>query len=174
MNRSSHPTLVGMCHLPPLPGSPLHTLPVSGIIEHALRDAQTLREAGFGSLMIENFGDTPFGSGPIEPWTTATLAVVVREVRAATGLPVGVNALRNDGLAALGVAVAAGAAFIRVNVLVGVSATDQGFIEGAAAELLRARARLGVDVRILADVHVKHAVCVSQPDIALAAEGNRL
>ena len=170
MSQSSKPMLVGMCHLPALPGSPLHRLPVEGIIEHAVRDAQTLRAAGFDSIMIENFGDTPFTSGRIEPWTTATLAVVVREVRAATGLAVGVNALRNDGMAALGVAVAADAAFIRTNVLVGVSATDQGFIEGGAAELLRARARLAVDVRIFADVHVKHAVCVSQPNIALAAE----
>ena len=34
--------------------------------------------------------------------------------------------------------------------------TDQGLIEGEAADTLRMRAALGSDVAILADVHVKH------------------
>ena len=164
------PLLVGMCHLPPLPGSPRHGRPMAEIIRHAVADARTLGAAGFGAVIVENFGDAPFSSGPVEPWTTAALAVVAAEVRAAAGLPVGVNALRNDALAGLGAAAAAGAEFIRVNVLVGVSATDQGFIEGPAADLLRARVRVAPTVQVFADVHVKHAVCVSQPDIALAAE----
>jgi uncharacterized protein len=164
------PLLIGMCHLPPLPGSPRYDTSMDRILEHTLTDANTLRQAGFDALMVENFGDTPFRAGTVEPWTTAALAVVAAQIKRVTGLPVGVNALRNDALAALGAAVAAGADFIRVNVLVGVSATDQGFIEGAAADLLRARMRVGPDVAVFADVHVKHAVCISQPDIALAAE----
>ena len=36
-------------------------------------------------------------------------------------------------------------------------ATDQGLIEGKAHELLRYRRELGTDVKILADVLVKHA-----------------
>ena len=106
----------------------------------------------------------------MEPWTTAAMAIIAAEIKAAVDLPLGVNALRNDALAALGIAAASGADFIRVNVLVGVSATDQGFVEGPAAELLRSRMRVGAHIRIFADVHVKHAVCISQPDIALAAE----
>ena len=164
------PFLIGMCHLPPLPGSPRHALPMDRIIDHAVHDATALREAGFDAVIIENFGDTPFGGGRLEPWATAALAVAAARVKFATGLPIGVNALRNDALAALGVAAAAGAEFLRVNVLVGVSATDQGLIEGNAAELLRVRGRVAPSVQVFADVHVKHAVCVSQPDIALAAE----
>lgn len=164
------PILVGMCHLPALPGSPRGELTMRQVVEHAVRDARTLREAGFGAIIIENFGDTPFLPGRLEPWTVAAMGIVTAEVKSASGLPLGINALRNDALAALGIAVAAGADFIRVNVLVGVSATDQGFIEGAAADLLRARMRVGNHIGIFADVHVKHAVCLSQPDIALAAE----
>ena len=170
MSRWPRPFLIGMCHLPPLPGSPRHTLPMDPIVEHAVQDAGALRDSGFDALLIENFGDAPFSGGRIEPWATAALAVVAAQVKSATGLPIGVNALRNDALAALGVAAAAGADFVRVNVLVGVSATDQGFIEGQADELLRARARVAPSVEVFADVHVKHAVCMSQPDIALAAE----
>ena len=170
MSRWPRPFLIGMCHLPPLPGSPRHALPMDRIVEHAVQDAGALRDSGFDALLIENFGDAPFSGGRIEPWATAALAVVAAQVKSATGLPIGVNALRNDALAALGVAAAAGADFVRVNVLVGVSSTDQGFIEGPAAELLRARAQVAPSVEVFADAHVKHAVCVSQPDIALAAE----
>ena len=98
------------------------------------------------------------------------MAIVVAGVREVTSLKIGVNALRNDARSALGIAAAAGAHFIRVNVHTGVSATDQGLIEGRAAETLAYRERLGAEVGIFADVHVKHATPVSQPDIALAAE----
>ena len=40
----------------------------------------------------------------------------------------------------------------------GVVATDQGMIEGCAAELLRARATLDRRIAILADVRVKHGL----------------
>jgi len=77
--------------------------------------------------------------------------------------------LRNDAAAALAVAVAAGAGFIRVNVLTGAMVTDQGLIQGRAHALLRLRRSLGAPVRIFADLHVKHAqplVPVHMPQVA--------
>jgi membrane complex biogenesis BtpA family protein len=71
---------------------------------------------------------------------------------------VGVNVLRNDALAALAVAAATGAAFIRVNVLSGTMSTDQGALVGRAAEVARLRRALGSPALVLADVFVKHAV----------------
>ncbi len=69
------------------------------------------------------------------------------------------NVLRNDALAALGVAVAAGADFIRVNVHTGAMLTDQGIIQGEADQTLRMRRYLNAErIQIFADVLVKHAV----------------
>ncbi len=164
------PYLIGMIHLPPLPGSPRTHPPLSESLDRALIDAKVLAAAGFDALMIENFGDAPFAATQIDPATIASMAVVASTIRRETNLPIGVNALRNDAISAMGIAAAVDAAFIRVNVLIGVSATDQGFIEGAAAVLHRYRKQLASDVAILADVHVKHAQPISQPDIALAAE----
>ena len=96
------------------------------IVEHALTDARTLRQAGFKALMTENFGDAPCTSGSLEPVTVAAMAIAVRELIKETALPVGVNCLRNDALSALGIAAAAGASYIRVNVHTGIAATDQG------------------------------------------------
>jgi membrane complex biogenesis BtpA family protein len=140
------------------------------IIRGAVEEAKLLAEAGFDAVIVENFGDAPFASTEVPPETVAGMAIVVDHVVRAVRVPVGVNVLRNDSLAALGVAAAAGAAFIRVNVLSGVYATDQGIITGRADEVMRRRTSLAPGVRIAADVHVKHAAPVSQPDIALAAE----
>jgi membrane complex biogenesis BtpA family protein len=71
--------------------------------------------------------------------------------------PLGVNALRSDGRAALAVAVAIGAQFIRVNVLGGAMITDQGLIQGCAAQVLRLRQTLRARVKIWGDLLVKHA-----------------
>lgn len=139
------------------------------IIARALADGQALKRALFDALLVEDFGDLPFPPTRAAPATIAAMAVVAQHVRSATGLAVGVNVLRNDPGAALGIAAAVDATFIRVNVHTGVSATDQGLIEGQADETLRYRRQLGKRVAILADVHVKHATPISQPDIAAAA-----
>lgn len=163
------PALIGVLHLKALPGSPGHMLSMDEILERALGDARALEEAGFDAAVVENYGDAPFPADSLSPASVAAMAVVADRVRRECSLRVGVNALRNDARAALGIASAVGASFVRVNVHTGVCATDQGFIEGRADETLRYRRLLGQRVAILADVHVKHAVPISQPDIARAA-----
>jgi membrane complex biogenesis BtpA family protein len=151
------PRLVGMVHLLPLPGSPGFGGSVDRVIEIAAEDAGVLVDAGFTALMVENFGDAPFFADTVPPETIAAMALAVSRV-AETGTTVGVNVLRNDAAAALGIAAATGARFIRVNVLTGTMFTDQGPITGRAAEVARDRSRLAPDVEIWADVLVKHAV----------------
>lgn len=127
------------------------------VLHRATAEATLLRAAGFDGLLVENYGDVPFHADRVPAETIAALALAVHAVREATGLPTGVNVLRNDAGAALGIAAATGAAFIRVNVHTGGMFTDQGWIEGRAHETLRERARLGLSTAILADVLVKHA-----------------
>jgi len=158
-----------MIHLPALPGAPQARLPMERIVADAVRDAATLVRHGFDALMIENYGDHPFFAEAVPPETIAAMAVAVCAVTQQVHCPVGVNVLRNDAGAALAIAAAAGAGFIRVNVHSGVMATDQGLITGKAADTLRRRARLGRDIRIFADVHVKHARPINETDIVRAA-----
>jgi membrane complex biogenesis BtpA family protein len=98
------------------------------------------------------------------------MAIIAAAVRETTQLALGINVLRNDARSALAIAAVTGCDFIRVNVLSGVAATDQGMIEGDAAFLLRERDRLHAPVGILADVHVKHAVTFSSTHIDIAVE----
>ena len=161
--------LIGMIHLPPLPGHPANRLPLSRILERALDDARIWVEAGFDALMIENFGDAPFRPTRVDPHTVAGMTVAAQIVRAGVTVPIGINVLRNDAQAALAIATICGAAFIRVNVHCGVYATDQGFIEGRADETIRYRRLLESKVAVFADVHVKHASPLLNQSIAEAA-----
>ncbi len=162
--------MIGMVHLPPLPGSPAGQTPLAQIIERATHEARILAGAGFDAVLVENFGDSPFRASQVEPHTIAAMAIVLHEVRRAVSAAVGVNVLRNDAMAGVALAGVAGADFLRVNVLVGVYATDQGIIEGRAPDVLRYRQVLGGRGTILADVHVKHAEPLSTRDLAQAAE----
>ncbi|MEE9184632.1 MAG: BtpA/SgcQ family protein [Acidimicrobiia bacterium] len=148
--------LIGVVHLPPLPGAPRYSGDLS--LEGAVRDAGELEHAGFDSLIVENFGDVPFYPDDVPATTVAAMTRAVLAIKEKVSIPVGLNVLRNDGLAALGIAAAVGASFIRVNVYTGTMTTDQGVISGRAAEITRLRAQLGAEVAIYADVLVKHAV----------------
>jgi hypothetical protein len=150
--------VIGMVHCRALPGAPGWEGDLAAVVAAALADARALAAGGVGALMLENYHDIPFFPREVPAETTAALtrvAVVLRD--ACPDLPLGINVLRNDAHAALAVAAAVGAAFVRVNVLVGAAVTDQGLIEGRAAEVLRLRRQLAPDVGILADVRVKHA-----------------
>jgi membrane complex biogenesis BtpA family protein len=151
--------LVGVVHLPPLPGSPRAALPLREIAASAARDARALAAAGFDHVMIENFGDAPFFAAAVPPVTVSAMTACALAVRqACPDLPLGVNVLRNDAEAALAIAVVVGATCIRVNVHTAARVTDQGVVQGRAAETLRARRALGAEgVQIWADVDVKHS-----------------
>lgn len=161
--------VIGMIHLLPLPGSPRWAGAIEHVLERAVADAQALESGGVHGLLVENFGDVPFCKGRVEAHTVAAMTLAVAAVRESVGLPVGVNVLRNDAVSALAIASVTGASFIRVNVHTGAMVTDQGLIEGCAYETLRCRRKLGVDVKVFADVLVKHAVPLGSPRIEQAA-----
>ena len=150
-------SIIGMVHLAPLPGAPGATTDLTAVCAAARRDAERLVAGGVDGLMIENYGDSPFYPDDVPKHTVATMTRVGTAVQEAVDYPIGVNVLRNDAEAALSVAAAVDADYIRVNVHTGLKATDQGLIEGMAHKTLRLREQLGVDCAILADLDVKHA-----------------
>ena len=166
--------VIGMLHLPPLPGSPGSASPsrAGPIAETVLRDAQSLADGGVHALMLENFGDVPFYPGRVPAHTVAAMTAIAGEVRRRfPELPLGINVLRNDGCSALAIATAVGAQFIRVNVLCGARLADQGILQGIAHDLLRDRAALRAEhVRIFADVDVKHSAPLAAVSIESEVE----
>ncbi len=159
-------TLLGVAHLLALPAGPVASLGFAAVRARALADAEVLAGEGFDGVILENFGDAPFPAGPVDPHVVAFVAVLAAEIRSRHTLQIGINLLRNDARGALGVAAAAGADFVRVNVHTGAMLTDQGVLQGDAHHTLRYRRELGAErVRIAADVLVKHAVPLAPMEV---------
>ena len=153
--------VIGVVHLDALPGAPDFTGDIESVYARAVSDAETYADNGINGLIVENFGDAPFYPNQVSAETIASMSVVVREIIRHVNVPVGVNVLRNDAYAAMSIAAAAGAEFIRVNIHSGAALTDQGIIEGRAWETLRLRANIAPEVKIFADVAVKHAAALA-------------
>ncbi|MGB3509862.1 MAG: BtpA/SgcQ family protein [Microcoleaceae cyanobacterium] len=167
--KTRHP-IIGVVHLQPLPTSPRWGGDLQAVISRAEREATALASGGVDGIIIENFFDAPFVKEQVDPAVVSAMTLLVQRMMNLVTLPIGINVLRNDALSAMAIASCVQAQFIRVNVLTGVMATDQGLIEGRAHQLLRYRRELGSNVKILADVLVKHARPLGSPNLTTAVQ----
>ncbi|MFM7528307.1 MAG: photosystem I biogenesis protein BtpA [Nodosilinea sp.] len=167
--KTPHP-VIGVVHLLPLPLSPRWQGSLQAVVDRAEQEAVALASGGVHGILVENFFDAPFTKDSVDPVVVSAMSLVLQRLQTLVTLPLGVNVLRNDGRSALAIATCSGAQFIRVNVLTGVMATDQGLIEGCAYDLLRYRQQLGCDVKIFADVLVKHARPLGSPNLTTAVQ----
>ena len=162
--------VIGVVHLLPLPTSPRWGGDLQRVIDRAEQEATALASGGVSGIIVENFFDSPFPKDQVDPAVVSAMSLIVHRLQQLVAVPVGINVLRNDARSAMAIATCVNAQFIRVNVLTGVMATDQGLIEGCAYELLRYRRELGSEVKILADVLVKQARPLGSPNLTTAVE----
>ncbi len=162
--------VIGMVHLWPLPGAPGYRgYGMQKIIDHALRDAESLVAGGVDGLMVENMWDLPFRVGAAVQLEAATAqAVAAAEVVKNFPLPAGINVIHNGGVVCLAVALASQARFIRVCIYTGARVWDTGeFDHGCAAELTRKRKELDAEhIQFFCDVDKKHSVAFPGIDLA--------
>jgi membrane complex biogenesis BtpA family protein len=162
--------IIGVVHLLPLPTSPRWGGSLKAVIDRAEQEVTALASGGVDGVIVENFFDAPFTKNQVDPAVVSAMTLIVERLMNLVTLPLGINVLRNDAQSALAIATCVHAQFIRVNVLTGIMATDQGLIEGQAHQLLRYRRELGSDVKILADVLVKHARPLGSPNLTTAVQ----
>lgn len=162
--------IIGVVHLLPLPTSPRWGGSLKPVVERAEQEAAALAAGGVDALIVENFFDAPFTKGRVDPAVVSAMTLIIERLMNLVMIPVGINVLRNDAHSGLAIASCVNAPFIRVNVLTGVMATDQGIIEGKAHELLRYRRELGSHTAILADVLVKHAQPLGTSDLKTSVQ----
>src|SRR5262245_43223240 len=153
MGRAPGKALVGMVHLPPLPGAANYDgKPVRDLRDRAVREAELLGEAGFRQLMVQNTHDRPSVS-QVGAATVAAMTAIVAGVAETFGGELGVNVHKNDAEAAIAVAHACGASFVRVKVLIGAVIGPEGIVQGAADVAQRLRAGLDDSIEIWADLY---------------------
>ena len=168
----NHPKpIIGVVHLLPLIGSPKSTVGFADVRYRALTDAGNLINNGINGIIIENYGDVPFLPDQVEVHTVACMTIIAQEIREHyPQTQIGINVLRNDARSAMAIATVTRSDFIRVNVHIGGMLTDQGILQGKAHETLRYRTTLNSEVKIFADIAVKHAVPLADIDLGISAE----
>lgn len=165
--------VIGVIHLPPLPGAPRYAgEPVKDIYAAALRDARTLAEGGIDGIILENASDMPFPRpDDIGPETVAALTAACLEVRGAVSTPIGITCVANGVIPALGIAKAVGARWVRANQWVNAYVANEGILNGPAPAAMRYRARIRAEeVAIFADVHVKFGAHAITADRSIAEQ----
>ncbi|MGG6263639.1 photosystem I biogenesis protein BtpA [Leptolyngbya sp. AN03gr2] len=162
--------IIGVVHLLPLPTSPRWGGSLKAVVDRAEQEATALAAGGVDAIIVENFFDAPFPKDHVDPAVVSAMTVIIQRLQQMVTLPIGINVLRNDAQSALAIATCVQAQFIRVNVWTGIMATDQGLIEGRAHELMRYRRELGSDVKIFADVLVKHARPLGSVNLTTAVQ----
>jgi membrane complex biogenesis BtpA family protein len=143
--------VIAMAHVPALPGSPLYdpAAGVVGAIDAVRRDLEILVAEGVDGVLFCNENDRPYLL-EAPPAHVAAMGRIVGEL-APAGVPFGVDYLW-DARAALGIAVACGAGFMR-EVMPGAYESDMGLWQPDAAALLRERAAYGAhDLCVLMNV----------------------
>jgi uncharacterized protein len=164
--------IIGMLHLPPLPGSYNYNgQPLDDIVEHALYEAEILASSGFDGFLMQNAGDRP-ASLEVCPEKIAYMSVIGAAVhRAHATLPLGVNVCWNVPKATIAVCHAAGGAFIRLeHVYIGMAITAHGPVYGCAYEATQFLKLLDAKhIRIFADVYEAHSVPIGRVPIEQAA-----
>lgn len=162
--------IIGMIHVPALPGTPKSKNDVDKIIDKVKKEAEIYKKANIDAIAIENMHDIPYLNKKVGPEITAIMTKVGIEVKRILGdIPTGIQILASANKEALAVAQAAGLDFIRAEGYVFSHIADEGFIDSCAAELLRYRKHIGAEnILIFTDIKKKHSSHSITSDISIS------
>ncbi len=167
-----HKPIIGMVHLPPLPGAPGYTGdPIERIVDFGVGEAQALQDGGVDAILVENFHDYPYPPDRVPTPTLMAMATIAYEVKEAVSVPTGVNLLFNDTENEMYLAWCLGLDFIRVEGFVDLLLSDMGVLFPKAPDLMRLRRLLGAEsVAILADVQGKYTHALPERSVLDSAK----
>jgi membrane complex biogenesis BtpA family protein len=152
--------VLGMVHLPPLPGTPFHEEGSLGrILDVAVQSARALAEGGADGCLVQTVDRVYAPGEDSDPARTAAMAMIVNAIAEATGegFQVGVQVMQNALKASLAVAKVAGGSYIRAGALVGATLTSHGMVEAHPLEVMEYRAKISAQhIKIIAEVESMH------------------
>lgn len=170
MRGKPYPIALCMIQPEPLPGSYRNTgMGIREITDRALHEAEMVAENGFDGYILQNMNDMPIKQ-IAPPEAIAYMSTIGCELKARfPALVMGVL-LNWDGVAALSVADAVGADFVRVeHLFTGVEVTSAGLLEGQCCEIAQLRKKLASKIPVFADVYEVHGVPLGAKPIEDAA-----
>ncbi len=159
--------IIGMIHVPALPGTPENKLSSEEIIAKCIQEAEIYKKQGLTTLMIENMHDIPYTKS-IGPEIITLMSIIGREIKK-LGLYCGIQILAAANKEAIATAKASGMDFIRAEGFVYAHVADEGYIESCAGDLLRYRKSIGAEeVLIFTDIKKKHSSHAITSDVDIA------
>lgn len=160
--------VIGMIHLPPLPGYPLH-LDMSHVIKKAITDLKTLQKAGFDGVLVENDNDQPHQIG-VSELIIKSFSQVMKQIVKEAKVPVGMEIIY-DMPATIKVAHKVNAHFVRLDVFVDNVETKWGKIPAQAKQLITLKEKIGARTLVLlTDIQVKHAKMLDKKSLKKSAQ----
>ncbi len=152
--------VIGMVHLPPLPGTPFYQ---EGYMEQALEkavaDATALYRGGADGCLIQTVDRVYPAKDEADYARVAAMAAIAKAVSDATGpeFHIGVQIMLNALKASIAVAKVCGGSFVRCTALVGTTLSASGIVEANPLDVLTYRARLGAHhIKLIAEVNSMH------------------
>ncbi|MBI2041887.1 MAG: BtpA/SgcQ family protein [Candidatus Nealsonbacteria bacterium] len=160
--------IIGAIHFPPLSGYPeFPGLKIA--LNNALEDLKSFESGGVDAVIIENNYDTPHKIS-VSPETINDMKFLGGEIASSAKLTMGVSVLWNDYKAALSIAKAIKAKFIRIPVFVDKVKTNYRIVTGSPEDVLKYRKKIGAEnVALFADIQVKHAELLNKRPIEESA-----
>jgi membrane complex biogenesis BtpA family protein len=165
--------VIGMVHIPALPGTPLYDAAggMPKLVASARADIAALQDGGVDAVMFGNENDRPY-SLRAPAASVAAMSVVIAAVRPAIRVPFGVNYLW-DPLASIAIAAATGAQFVR-EIFTGAYASDMGLWVPDCEGALRLRRALDVpDLKLMFNINAEFAAPLDTRPIELRARSAR-
>lgn len=152
--------IIGMVHFSTLAGTDGYEGDRALVLERARQDLATLQAGGVDAVMFENNFDVP-KFAVMRPETAAHFRELLEALIPETRVPWGACPLWNDYAFGFDVCKKFGGSMVRVPVFVDDVETVYGRFNAEPEAVIAARKAAGAeDVKIYADVHVKHAKMV--------------
>ena len=154
---------LAMLQPPPLPGTYTYTgKTIDEIVKDCLSEAKMILENNFDGIILQNMNDMPIKQHS-NFQTVAYMTRIAQEIKNAyPSLLLGIL-VNWDGEAALAVADACGADFIRVEHLyTGANVTSAGILQAQCVDILELKRKIGSKVPIFADIYEVHGVPIGK------------
>lgn len=163
-----NPMVITALHLPELTRGH-KAIPMSWLEDYVLKNMAVFSEGGIPAVILQ---EETLNTGLATPESIAILSVLAYKAHQEfPEIQLGIIMQAHDGISPLAVAHACGASFIRLKVFVGAMLKSEGIQQGCGVTARDYRATMGrEDIKILADVHDRTGLPLTQIPIEMASE----
>lgn len=163
-------SMIGMVHVPALPGTPFNKFSPKEIIDKCIEEASIYKSANIDSIMIENMHDAPYLKRDVGPEITSLMTIIGYELRKIfPDKPLGIQILAGANKDAIAAAFSADLDYIRGEGFIFGHVADEGIFESDAGILLRYRKQIGAErIKVFTDIKKKHGANQITKDVTVA------